>query len=73
MSEPIRVPREIGDRQIFIDGYFGKRILSGETPNYGYPANHLPSVKNASMEVVTGFIAWFKASKKKQPYEGYKS
>ena len=40
-----------------VGGYFAARFAKGEQPQYGYPKNHVPKVKNASMKVVTGFIA----------------
>jgi len=42
---------------IFLDGYFTKRFESGERPKYGYPTNHLPTPRDARMEIVTSFIA----------------
>jgi hypothetical protein len=65
MPEPIRIARELDNQSLFIDGYFSKRILAGERPDYGYPTNHLPEIKpGTSMEVKTGFIAAVASGKK---------
>lgn len=64
MADLRDVPREMGGMSLYIDGYFSKRIWNGESPDYGYPKNHLPEVGSASMEVVTGFIAGFDTTKK---------
>ncbi len=56
-DEAIRAPRERDGRSLFIQGYFGDRILNGDIPNYGYPANHVPETNSPPMKVITGYIA----------------
>lgn len=51
------------DRDPFIDGYFTQRVRSGERPDYGYPANHLPETTGARMKIDTSFIASRKSKK----------
>lgn len=42
---------------LYIDGYFSRRLGAGETPDYGYAKNHLPAVaEGVEMVVETGFI-----------------
>jgi hypothetical protein len=45
------------NRDLFIDGYFGQRVNSGDRPKYGYPTNHLPETTIARMELDTSFMA----------------
>lgn len=40
----------------FADGYFSSRILAGDKPDYGYPANHLPDVGDKEIELKTSFV-----------------
>lgn len=42
---------------IFADGYFTARLVNGDAPDYGYPANHLPEPTVEEMEVESCFIA----------------
>lgn len=42
---------------IFAEGYFTARLVKGEAPDYGYPANHLPVPTVEDMEVESCFIA----------------
>lgn len=41
----------------FISGWFTAQFEAGKQPKYGYPQNHLPATGDATMHVVTGFIA----------------
>lgn len=45
------------DSSRYIDGYFTRRIMAGDRPKYGYPANHLPETNGETMELVTSFVA----------------
>ncbi|HCN27955.1 MAG TPA: hypothetical protein DIT64_04055 [Verrucomicrobiales bacterium] len=50
------VERDMGDNsQMFIDGYFSCLLSSGHRPNYGYPQNHLPDVREHEVRVRPGF------------------
>ena len=51
------------NRDLFISGYFTQRVRSGDRPNYGYPANHLPETTGARMEIDTSFMASRKSKK----------
>ena len=44
-------------RSPFIDGYFSRRLASGDTPDYGYPKNHLPDPGTFEVEVTNGFLS----------------
>lgn len=57
MSDDESVDRESGRPRPYIDGYFTRRVESGERPKYGYPSNHVPETTNERMNVVTGFMA----------------
>lgn len=46
------VERDMGE---FIDGYFSCLLSSGHRPNYGYPQNHLPDVREHAVRVRPGF------------------
>lgn len=47
---------DVDQQELFINGYFSSRMMSGETPDYGYPENHLPSVIDMKMPVKSGFM-----------------
>ena len=44
------------ERDPFIRGYFRDRVMNGETPDYGYPKNHLPPVTDKKMPIKSGFM-----------------
>lgn len=46
-----------GKRPVYIEGYLTQRIDAGETPDYGYPKNHVPEAVVAEMNLPTGYMA----------------
>lgn len=63
MADQNPVPREIEGIPLFVEGYFSDRIWNGETPKYGYPANHVPETTFKTMVVKTGFVCALEAGK----------
>ena len=63
MAEREVRPHEWGEDALFIRGYFSDRIRKGETPNYGYPANHVPTTTIPHMEVETGYLTALRSRK----------
>lgn len=48
-----REAKPTADRMIV--GWLSERFEKGETPSYGYPKNHLPSVPKSEMTVAPSF------------------
>lgn len=44
--------------KLYIEGYFTDRWAAGDRPQYGYPAESLPEVGNATMTIVSGFMKY---------------
>ena len=65
---PDPLDKWLGENQdLFIKGYFGNRMLRGDSPTYYKSTRSLPEIPaEASMEVITGFISALRAQETKK-------